>query len=208
MFSKSSFKHNVVCLRKHIARCSLISWLSEISNNPSKLCYPICPKKFISRKILDTHLHKFHSAQSSKPLAKTDELNDFYLGLIGERFFDSSSNKMTNFDIINSDSYWLTCFDNFISSSHNRFNILDLNINSVLGPEKLLGIERNSILSSGKFNLVVIQESKIGVETPDACRNYPSYQLFRRDRLLGSWGVLLFVKKSYKSIFCFIDPVF
>ena len=83
---------------------------------------------------------------------------------------------------------------------------MHLNINSVLGLEKRLGLD--SILSSNKFDLVVIQESKIGVETPDASLNYPSYQLFRRDRSLGSGGVLLFVKKSYKIIFCFIDPVF
>ena len=201
-FCNASFKHNGVCLRKHIATCSLISSSSEISNNPSKLCCPNCPKKFVSRKTLETHLHKFHSAQSSKPLAKTDESNDFYFDLIGESFFDSSSNETTNFDIINSDSSWLACLSNFISSSYNKFYIMHLNINSVLGLEKRLDLY--SILSSNKFDLVVIQESKIGVETPDASLNYPSYQLFRRDRSLGSGGVLLFVKSLTKSYFALL----
>ena len=75
-----------------------------------------------------------------------------------------------------------------------------------MGLEKRLGLDFD--LTSQKFDLVVIQESKIGVETPDASFNYPSYQLIRRDRSLGSGGVLLFAKKFYKNIFCYIDPIF
>ena len=59
---------------------SLIYSSSEISNNVSKLSCHNRPKKIISQKTLYTYLHKFHSAQSSKPLAKTDELN--YLNLM------------------------------------------------------------------------------------------------------------------------------
>ena len=66
----------------------------------------------------------------------------------------------------------------------------------------------DSILVSQKFDFIVIQESKIGTETPDAYFNYPHYQLIRRDRSLGAGGILLFVKKSYKLIFCHTDTIF
>ena len=103
-------------------------------------------------------------------------------------------------------SPWQVNLDKFVTSNKNKFNILHLNINSVLGLEKRLGLD--SILVSEKFDLVVIEESKIGLDTPDASFNYHSYQVIRRDRMLGAGGLLLFFKKSYKIIFSYIDPLF
>ena len=66
----------------------------------------------------------------------------------------------------------------------------------------------DSILSSEKLDLVVIQESKIGADTPDASFNYSSCQIIRRDRMLCASGLLLFIKKSYKLILSYIDAIF
>ena len=83
MFSSASFKHNGLCLRKHIAACSLISSPSDVSNSPIKLPCPHCPKKFVSQKTLDTHHRKFHPVQLSDPLADSDQSSDFSFDLIG-----------------------------------------------------------------------------------------------------------------------------
>ena len=132
-YCQASFKHNGVCLRKHIDACSLISSTSEVSNIPTKISCPNCSKKFVSQRTLDTHLRKFHSVHSvqlSEPLAEFDQSSDFFFDLIGDMFFDSSSNETANFDI-DSSSSWLASLDNFTSSTNNKFNILHLNINSV-----------------------------------------------------------------------------
>ena len=62
-------------------------------------------------------------------------------------------------------SSWQTNLNDFISSNIDKLNILHLNINSVFGLEKRLGLD--SILVSQKYDLVIIQESKIGVDIPD-----------------------------------------
>ena len=103
-------------------------------------------------------------------------------------------------------SSWQTNLNDFISSNIDKLNILHLNINSVFGLEKRLGLD--SILVSQKYDLVIIQESKIGVDIPDESFNYQSYQLFRRNRFLGAGGILVFLKKSHKVIFSYIDPIF
>ena len=101
----------------------------------------IAIKKFVSQKTLDTHLRKFHPVQLSDPLADSDQSSDFFFNLVGERFFDSSSNETSNVDIIDSGSSWLACLDNYTSSTNNKLNILHLKINSVLGLENRLGLE-------------------------------------------------------------------
>ena len=66
-------------------------------------------------------------------------------------------------------SSWQTNLNDFISSNINKHNILHLNNNSVLGLEKRLGLD--SIIVSQKYDLVIIQESKIGVDIPDESFN-------------------------------------
>ena len=78
-FCSASFKHNGLCLRKHIAACSLISSPSDVSNSPIKLPCPHCPKKIVSQKTLDTHHRKFHPVQLSDLLADSDQSIDSLL---------------------------------------------------------------------------------------------------------------------------------
>ena len=78
----------------------------------------------------------------------------------------------------------------------NKFNFLHLNINSVNGPEKKLGLD--SILSLNLIDLIFIQESKLGDDTPNSTFEYPNYNILRRDRLKGGGGILIIIKNCYK----------
>ena len=82
--------------------------------------------------------------------------------------------------------------------------MLHLNINSVFC--KFFNI--NLILNLNLYDIVFIQESKLGVETPDALISNSFYNLLRRDRIAGGGGLLVYTKKAYKLSDVFIDPTF
>lgn len=88
----------------------------------------------------------------------------------------------------------------------NKFSLLHLNINSVNGAEKKLGLD--SILNLNLIDLILIQESKLGDDTPDSMFEYQNYNILRRDRLKGGGGILIFIKNCYKISSILIDDNF
>ena len=176
-----------------------------VLNNSSKLLCPSCPKKVVSEKHLGLNYESF-ILHLPELLSTTDYSNDFFFDLIGDFFYLSTLESPNLDNSVPNPSSLLTNQGDSVSSNKNKFNILHLNINSVLGLEKLLGLD--SILASEKFDIVVIPESKNSTDTPDASFNYPSYQLIRRDHLLAAGGLLLFIIKSCKLILSEIDSMF
>lgn len=87
-----------------------------------------------------------------------------------------------------------------------KFSLLHLNINSVNGPEKKLGLD--SILNLNLIDLIFIQESKLGDDTPDSTFEYHNYSILRRDRLKGGGGIIIFYKNCYKISSILIDDNF
>ena len=53
-----------------------------------------------------------------------------------------------------------------------------------------------------------IQESKLGIETPDTLISNYFYNLLRRDRIAGGGGLLVYTKKAYKLFDVVVDPTF
>ena len=71
--------------------------------------------------------------------------------LIGDSFFDSSILELANLEFpVSHPSSSQVNLDKFVTSNKNKFNILHLNINFILGLEKRLGLD--SILVSEKFD--------------------------------------------------------
>ena len=108
----------------------------------------------------------------------------------------------TNCDAGNED--WL---DNLVAVTlASKFSMLHININSLLGPAKFAAAR--SVLDSKKFDLICLQETKIGSDTPNSLLEATGYSMIRRDRLSGSDGILIYIKTAHKIIHSQIDPQF
>jgi hypothetical protein len=88
-----------------------------------------------------------------------------------------------------------------------RFNVLHININSILGSVKLISIQK--ILDALFIDILRVQETTIGDDTPDSHFEHTDYNIFRRDRhhggdgLLiyhGGGGLLIYVKKCFNIL--------
>ena len=75
-----------------------------------------------------------------------------------------------------------------------------------MGSVKLIGIE--SILNASFVDILCVQETKIGSDTPDSFFEYLNYNVFRRDRIRGGGGILVFVKKCHKVLSNVNDDIF
>jgi hypothetical protein len=52
-------------------------------------------------------------------------------------------------------------------------------------------------LRKNLYDIVFVQESKLGPITPDSFVSKDGYHLTRRDRVAGGGGLLVYVKKAY-----------
>lgn len=92
--------------------------------------------------------------------------------------------------------------EQFAETNSTKFKILHLNINSIFC--KFYDV--NLILNSKKFDLIFIQESKIGPQTPISTNNF--YNFERRDRVAGAGGIIMYYKKVYILKGFLADDVF
>ena len=72
---------------------------------------------------------------------------------------------------------------------------MHLNINSIIC--KFCDIDK--LLRKNIFDIVFIQESKLGSTTPNEFLENDLYLMLRRDRAAGGGGLLVYVKKVYKD---------
>lgn len=130
----------------------------------------------------------------------TSTSNDLSTQLISDLFFEAESDCLDLFvDVIDTDNShpWLNKLcENY---AKDYFNIIHININSVNGGEKRNGLDL--ILKEQKFDLITIQESKLGNDTPSASLKYQNYNIYRRDRHLGGGGLLIYVKDNHKVVY-------
>jgi hypothetical protein len=145
----------------------------------------------------------FYKDLKSKPYANhlkakhSDKLVSDFTNLLGENFFESNIVPTQQIEVdadFIENSQWLIniqkqCVDK-------RFNILHINVNSILGSVKFVSIE--SILNANFIDILCVQETKIGSDTPDSLFEYQNYNFFRRDRIRGGGGMLIFVKNPIK----------
>ena len=117
-------------------------------------------------------------------------LNDAdYIPLVGKNFFDFS---FDNEDDFTTETEWLS---NLKKEINGKFNFLLININSILGESKYFSIQ--TLLQDGFLDMLVVMETKIGVDTPNERFDF-NYNILRRDRQHGSGGLIIFIKKHYK----------
>ena len=187
-----------VGLKKHYNSCKL----KVSSNCSSKFKCEFCSSKFksLDSKFYANHLNRFHSNLAI--------VQDEFVELIGDGFFATSNLDEelevleTNCDAGNED--WL---DNLVAVTlASKFSMLHININSLLGPAKFAAAR--SVLDSKKFDLICLQETKIGSDTPNSLLEATGYSMIRRDRLSGSDGILIYIKTAHKIIHSQIDPQF
>ena len=155
--------------------------------------------KDLKSKHYANHLKAKHSNQSVSDFTK----------LFNESFFDPDTVSSSNIEVdSNTDlvenPLWLNNIRKL--SIDKRFNVLHINVNSIMGSVKLIGIE--SILNASFVDILCVQETKIGSDTPDSFFEYLNYNVFRRDRIRGGGGILVFVKKCHKVLSNVNDDIF
>lgn len=97
-----------------------------------------------------------------------------------------------NFDFSNNSAVcWEQNINNFACNYQKNFKILHLNINSIFCKSFFI----NQILNKQNFDILSIQETKLGNEIPD--KFFPFYNIIRRDRCSGAGGLIVFVLKKY-----------
>lgn len=139
------------------------------------------------------------NSSSSSSIYSND--SNFY-PIISDSFFDVSLDNnfilIDSLDSHNDNEISLPWLNSIISkTSPSIFNILHININSVCGPEKRHGVD--AILSSDSIDFFVVEESKLGIDTPSSSFDYPNYNIIRRDRVKGGGGILIFIKKNAQN---------
>jgi len=95
-----------------------------------------------------------------------------------------------------SDLPWLSDMTKFTDKSIGKLNICHLNINSIFN--KLFEVYK--IINSGTFDIISIQETKLGPEIPDSLFTFANYTTIRRDRQRGGGGLMVFIKHSVKLV--------
>ena len=170
---------------------------SSSTNNKSKC--PYCDKlyKNLKSKYYENHLRKDHS----------DKLVSEFPNLINDNYFSTNNIPLSaaNVDIEPPlTAKWLNDLKNSVVEK--RFNVLHININSILGEGKLMSIE--SILNSGFIHILCVQETKIDSDTPDSHFTHLEYNIYRRDRMRGGGGMLIYVKKDINVLSNVNDATF
>lgn len=166
---------------------------------------PLCNQFFKGLKI-----HFNSCAKKHKQLNVNSQINLIdkeFVPLLSDEYFDQTqTNNSIDIEIDDYalDASWLNELKSTIVKG--KFNLLHLNINSFMSSVKHLHIE--ALLNENLFDLICIQETKIGDEISDGSLVYPNYNFIRRDRQKGSGGILIFIKKSYKIIDSSIDARF
>ncbi len=145
--------------------------------------------KDLKSKCYANHLRKEHSDKS---------VSDF-TQLINENFFSTNTVPALNADMdieFVGNSQWLQNLKELVVDK--RFNVLHININSILGSVKLISIQK--ILDALFIDILCVQETKIVDDTPDSHFEHTDYNIFRRDRHHGGGGLLIYVKKCFNIL--------
>jgi hypothetical protein len=79
-------------------------------------------------------------------------------------------------------------------SEGKKFTIIHLNINLIYN--KIFEVK--NLLDLCEFDLVMINESKLGEMVPNSSINHRYFKVLRRDRNRNGGGIIIFVKNSYK----------
>ena len=185
-FFKGLKIHYNSCFTK--ANGSLISEPCTVSlNEPS---YDFGKQKYKCH-LCSSYYKRIDSLVFKKHLrVKHGILNDAdYIPLVGKNFFDVS---FDNEDDFTTETEWLS---NLKKEINGKFNFLLININSILGESKYFSIQ--TLLQDGFLDMLVVMETKIGVDTPNERFDF-NYNIIRRDRQHGSGGLIIFIKKHYK----------
>ena len=88
---------------------------------------------------------------------------------------------------------WLTDVKDFADARAPAFNVLHLNVNSV----RSKSVEVSNILTSTNFDMIIFQESKLGLDDIANWLSSPHFELVRRDRCRRGGGILVFVNKKH-----------
>lgn len=172
---------------------------SSFDFNLNKWKCVYCDKyyKELKSKFYENHLRKEHS----------DKLVSDFPNLVNDNYF--LSNNVPHSDAgceieppLN--AKWLDDLKDSVIEK--RFNVLHININSILGDGKLISIE--SMLNSGFLHILCVQETKIDSDTPDSHFTHLEYNIYRRDRMRGGGGLLIYVKKDITVLSNINDTTF
>ena len=204
-FYKGLKLHYKTCYFKNNCNIDIPPELSQRINSglfdfdKNKYRCEFCSVNYFKR--LDSKAYENHIAKKHGRLSD----NFDFFPLVGDDFFESDLDLVepTNLsDVIISPSYLNLLVDEVIPD---KFNYMLLNINSLLGSSKLSGVQ--DILHKGIIDMFIIQESKIGTDVPDSLFDF-NYNIIRRDRVKGSGGIIIFLKKQYQILSKVSDEVY
>jgi len=108
----------------------------------------------------------------------------------------------TNSLLSNSNVTWLSLLTDLLVQKNSNLNFLHLNINSISG--KLFEI--HSLLDLNTFDIIFLQETKLGSEDSDSFLQHNDYSLLRRDRDRNGGGIIVYIRKTIDVVFEFIEP--
>lgn len=91
---------------------------------------------------------------------------------------------------------WLTDLIVFANSNESKLKMVHIKINSIFN--KLFELVK--LIELGKYDIVTVQETKLGPEIPDNLFSFANYITLRRDRCRGGGGLMVFVKRSVKLV--------
>ena len=124
-----------------------------------------------------------------------------------DSYFDNSFFNQTFFETNSlladtSNITWISFLTSLIVEKVSNCNFLHLNINSING--KLFEI--HSLLDLNLFDIIFLQETKLGPEDSDHFLQHKEYSFLRRDRDVHGGGIIIYIKKSLTVVFSYIDP--
>lgn len=165
-----------------VARNHRATWCDGCSSWTHIKCGGVLPKEY---------LHMMSTNNNSKTcrscLELLHQLPFANTSLNSSGVSNAESTSEENDTVI---SVW-TEFDNIARKHRGNFKIGHINVNSVGG---FKFYEIKTWLLSGRFDVLVISETKIDASFPDSQFHIDGYRLCRKDRQAGGGGLMIYVK--------------
>ena len=139
----------------------------------SKSCN-VCNKKYIRKHTCKKKGGKLAENENRSDLAQAFNFSqDFFTEDFDKFRFDPQKLLENNEDFFNSNNNWLDQHQFFAQKNSSKFKILHINVNSIF----CKFYDLDSLLRKNLYDIVFVQESKLGPITPDSFISNDSYYL-------------------------------
>ena len=184
--------HAILTQSPHLSRIHLPNsanaldssfYSSYTTNNNKNSNEPKSKLKNQCTKCKKFYFRKHNCKKNNKNLDRCDAFN------FSDSFFSEDSENYTSDPnlLYDNNNYlaWLDKLALFAQQNSSKFKILHININSIFCKFSYL----DKLLRKNIFDIVLVQESKLGSEIPSSFVENEIYTLLRRDRAAGGGSV-------------------